>query len=129
MGRLRARLGRRYAVDSRLVRWSSLYVYARLWLVGDVPSPYTVDGLSTRDLGKMLPDLNESAWGERLDRQNGRVIALGQREGWVTVPLHEMGLDPAVFEDPIHVDQEGERRKGEAVAEALVPVLDARAGR
>ena len=164
MGRLRMRLGLRHAIDSRAVRWSSLYVYARLWLVGDVPTHSTLDGLSTRDPGRMLPDLNESAWvfernlrsiaalaegvgatmvvssiprtdsqeagwAERLDRQNQRVIDLGQREGWVTIPLHELGLDPSVFEDPIHVDQEGERQKGHAVAEALLPVLERRAGR
>ena len=136
-------------------------MYARLWLVGDVPSHYTLDGLATHEAGDLLPDVmqtawafdrnlrsiaaiaesvdavmavssiprtesKEASWAERLDRQNQRVISLGKREGWVTIPLHQMNLPESVFEDPIHVNQDGEQQKGYAMAEALMPVLNER---
>lgn len=161
MGVMRVRLGLTHHADALAVRMSSLYVYSRLWLVGDVPTHYTLDGLSTKDTSDLRPDVNQTAWtfdrnlrsiaavaksigaemavssiprtdsvevnwADRLDRQNDRVVRLGREEGWVTIPLHEMDLPRDVFEDPIHVSQEGEALKATSIAAALRPILDRR---
>jgi lysophospholipase L1-like esterase len=158
MGVLRLELEIKYRLDSFFVRWSSLYGYIRLWLVGDQGTVYTLDTLSTISVGDTLPDEGQNAgafernletigtlirasggevvlttiphveshqpgWGQQVDRQNQRVIALARRNQWPSLALHDMEWEAAWFEDPIHLNQDGEKVKAERVADMVGPML------
>ncbi len=49
MGVLEVKQDITWAVDWTLVRWSSIYVYLRLWVVGDQPTVYSLDNLAVQD--------------------------------------------------------------------------------
>lgn len=59
-----------------------------------------------------------------LDFMNERLRALSRDQGWrVADAANDDGFPPEVFEDPIHVTQDGEKRKAALVAAALIDAL------
>ncbi len=157
MGNLQMRLGLSYALDRGLVQLSSIYVYLRLWRVGDMPTHYTLENLSKwpstgqtsegqnvgifeRNLVTIgtvaeaggaqmvlttIPHTTSEVpgWGDGLDRQNDRVLDVAERQGWASIALHDQDWDPAWWEDSIHLDEDGERAKGERIADRVGPML------
>jgi hypothetical protein len=69
----------------------------------------------------VVPGVGPPDWGRKLTQMNHRLLAFGADRGAVLV---DAAADPSftdeVFEDPIHVTQEGERRKAALVAQALL---------
>lgn len=60
LGRLRVRLKAAYVIDSNLVRLSSLYVYLRLWVIGDRHTLYTLNTLATIESSDMVENADDN---------------------------------------------------------------------
>jgi len=70
-----------------------------------------------------ITDMHDPSWEERLETMNELVVRLGQEEGWPTVPLHAESWDPELFEDMVHMTDEGARLEAKQIADTVGPLL------
>lgn len=159
-GRVRVRWSAADRADDALSRWSSLYVYARLWTVGPPTTRLSLQNLTYREGRPASPQSFQAAvdiwarnldtfaalaardqatlalmtmphavqpgvgppdWADKLGTLNARMRAVGAAQGALVVDAaQDSAFTPDRFEDPIHVTQDGEKRKAALVAEALL---------
>lgn len=73
---------------------------------------------------RVQPGVGPPGWGDQLDALNQRLRDLAEDRGYQLVDAaRDPGFPAAVFEDPIHVSQDGERQKAALVAAVLAPAL------